>query len=154
MVAIFSCDQAALRTLQSVRPSIRLSVRPSVRLWHLFTRGQFWRLGIVVACVCVSVSLCVNHLLVRAITQVLFKLGSPNLDQRCKTPRLRSLLFCGAINYDHQGQIWLKSPNLPHFELVRTITHYLFKLRSPNLDQRCKAPWLRPLLLIGLDLQG
>ena len=31
-------------------------------------RGQFWPTGIVVACVCVSVSLCVNHLLVRTIT--------------------------------------------------------------------------------------
>ena len=56
-------------------------------------------------CVCVSVCLCVNHLLVRAITRDLFKLGSPNLDQRCKRPWLRSLLFLGPIDLDLQGQI-------------------------------------------------
>ena len=59
----------------------------------IFTRGQFWPSGIVVACVFVSVSLCVNHLLVRAITQDPCKLLSPNLDQRCKIPWLSSLLF-------------------------------------------------------------
>ena len=62
----------------------------------IFTRGQFWPSGIVVACVCVCVSLCVNHLLVHAITRDPFKLGSPNLDQRCKRPWLRSLLFIGG----------------------------------------------------------
>ena len=64
----------------------------------IFTRGQFWPSGIVVACVCVCVSVCVcvNHLLVRAITQDPFKLGSPNLDQRCKRPWLRSLLIWGG----------------------------------------------------------
>ena len=36
------------------------SVCPSVRLSHLFTRGQFWPSGIVVACVCVSVCPCVR----------------------------------------------------------------------------------------------
>ena len=79
------------------------------------TRGQFWPSGIVVACICVCVSVClwVNHLLVRAITRDPFKLGSPNLDQRCKRPWLRSLLFWGggggggggAIDLDLQGQI-------------------------------------------------
>ena len=66
------------------------------------------------ACPCVCVSVCVNHLLVHAITRDLFKLGSPNLDHRCKRPWLRSLLFWGVIDHDLQGQ------NLPHFELVRT----------------------------------
>ena len=76
----------------------------SLRLkrYMFFTRGQFWPPGIVVACVCVCVSvclsvcLCVNHLLVRAITRDLFKLG-PNLDQRCKRPWLKSLLFWGQL---------------------------------------------------------
>ena len=39
------------------------------------------------------VCLCVNHLLVRAITRDPLKLGSSNLDHRCKRPWLRSLLF-------------------------------------------------------------
>ena len=76
----------------------------------IFTLGQFWPSGIVIACVClcprvrpcVSVSMCVcvclcvccvSHLLVRAITRNPFKLGSPNLDWRCKRPWLGSLLF-------------------------------------------------------------
>ena len=36
-------------------------------------------------------------------------------------------------------------------ELVRTITHRSFKLGSPNLDQRCKAPWFRSLLVSSDD---
>ena len=55
--------------------------------------------------VCPSVRVCGNHLLVRAITQHLFKLGSPNLHHRCKRPWLRSLLFLGVIDLDLQGQI-------------------------------------------------
>ena len=54
---------------------------------------------------CVCVSLCVNHLLVRVITRDSFRLWSPNLDQRCKRPWLRSLLFWGTIDLDLQGQI-------------------------------------------------
>ena len=59
------------------------------------------------ASVCVSVCLyvCVNHEFVRAITLHPFKLESPNLKRRCKTPCLRSLLFCGVIDLDLQGQI-------------------------------------------------
>ena len=128
--------------------------------WTVFTRGQFWPSGIVVACVCLcvrpSVRVCGNHLLVRAITRHPFKLGSPNLDHRCKRPWLRSLLFWGVIDLDLQGQIKLQSQKLPHFELLGTITHHLFKLGSPNLGKRCKIPGLRLLLtlgLIGLDLQ-
>ena len=87
-----------------------LSIGPLGTIFSvIYTRGQFWLSGIVVACVCVCVrmcvSLCVNHLLVRAITRDPFELGSPNLDQRCKRPWLRSLLFWGAIDLDLQGQI-------------------------------------------------
>ena len=47
-------------------------------------------------CLRLSVRPCVNHLLVRAITRDPFKLGSPNLNHRCKRPWLRSLLFWGG----------------------------------------------------------
>ena len=60
----------------------------------------------------------------RTITHHPFKLGSPNLDQRCKMPWLRSLLFWGAIDYDMQGQIWLKKSNfqvLPYWKYITTI---------------------------------
>ena len=125
--------------------------------------------GIVVACICLCVFVssrpCINHSLVRVITRDLFKLGSPNLDQRCKRPWLRSLFFLfvffflggGAIYLDLQGQILLKSQNLPHFELVRTITHYPFKLGSQNWDKMCKIACFRSLLFwvaIDLDLKS
>ena len=74
-------------------------------IWVVFTWGQFWPSGIVVGCVCVcvcacvrlSILPCVNHELVHAITHHLHKLGSPNLDHRCKRPCLRSLLFLGWL---------------------------------------------------------
>ena len=133
-------------------------IEGTLNSFTIFTRGQFWPLGIVVACVCLCVCpyVCVNPQLVRAITRHPFKLGSPNLDHSCKRPWLRSVLFWGVIDFDLQGQIKLQSQNLPHFELVGMITHHLFKLGSPNLGQRCKIPGLKfPLIwgLIGLDLQ-
>ena len=63
------------------------------------------------ASVCVCVCVCGNHLLVRAITCHLFKLESPNLDQKSKTPWLRSLLFWGLIDLELQGQINFKVKN-------------------------------------------
>ena len=131
---------------------------------YIFTRGQFWPSGIVVACVCLSVcpsvhpSVCVcgKHLLVRAITQHPFKLGSPNLDNWCKRPWLRSLKFWGVIDLDLQGQIELQSQNLPHFELVHAITHHQLKLQFPNLEQKCILALFRSLPILGLieiDLQ-
>ena len=58
-------------------------------------------------CVCVSLCLCVciNHGLVHTITHHSFKLESPNLEQRCKRPWLRSLRVLGVIDLDLQGQI-------------------------------------------------
>ena len=119
----------------------------------IITQGQFWPLSIVVAwiwvcvCPCLSVCVCVNHELVRMIIHDSFKLGSPNLDQRCKPPWLWSLLFCRAIDLDLQGQIYLKL-NFMQFqaEFVCTVTHHPYKLGSPNLDQECKTTWLRSLL--------
>ena len=64
------------------------------------------------ASVCVSVRpsvrVCGNHLLVRAITRDPFKLGSPNLDQRCKRPWLRSLLFWGQLTLTFKVKFNLK----------------------------------------------
>ena len=107
-------------------------------------------------CVCVYVCVSVNHEFVRAITHQPFKLGSPNLDQRCKRPWLRALLFCGMIDHDPQGQIELQSQNLPRFELVHAITHHQLKLQFPNLKQKCILALFRSLPILGLieiDLQ-
>ena len=100
------------RTVHSQIMGANLISRLSIFFFvFVFTRGQFWPSGIVIACVCVcvcvcmGVSLCVNHLLVRAIIRYPFKLGSPNLDQRCKRHWLRSVLFWGAIDLDLKGQI-------------------------------------------------
>ena len=101
-------------------------------------------------CLRLCVSLCINHLLGHVITRDRFKLASLNLKHRCKRPWLTSLLFWGVIDLYLQGQICLQSQDLPHFELGRAITHHPFKLRPPNLDQRCKIPWLRSLLFWGL----
>ena len=67
----------------------------------IFTQGQFWPSGIVVACVCPSV--CVP---VRTINRDPFKLESPNLDQRYKRPWLRSLLF-GVGGWVGWGWGWM-----------------------------------------------
>ena len=106
--------------------------------------------------VCVYVCVSVNHEFVRAVTHQPFKLGSPNLDQRCKRPWLRALLFCGMIVRDLQGQIELQSQNLPHFELVHAITHHQLKLQFPNMEQKCTLALFRSLPILGLieiDLQ-
>ena len=39
------------------------------------------------------------------------------------------------------------SPSVTKF--ICAITHYPLKLGSPNLDQRCKRPWLRSLCFVG-----
>ena len=104
-------------------------------------------------CLCV----CINHLLVRTITRHPFKLGSPNLVQRSKSPWLRSLLFWGAVDLDLQGQIQLQTGNWPNFELVQPIIHHLFKLGFPNLAYKCILALLRSLLtrrLIDLELRS
>ena len=107
-IMILMCQIIKIVTMQLIDDTLFISI--SIQA-DIVTRGQFWPSGIVVACVCVCVSvclsvrMCVNHLLVRVITRDLFKLGSPNLDQRCKRPWLRSLLFWGAIDLDLQGQI-------------------------------------------------
>ena len=59
------------------------------------------------------------------------------------------------IDHDLQYQIYLESQNLPHFELVHTITPQPFKLESPNLNRKCILALSRSLLildLIGFDL--
>ena len=82
------------------------------RKWiFIFSRGQFWPPGIVVACICLcarpSFRPSVNNF-VCAITHHPFKLGSSNVDQMCKRPWLRSLLFGGWSSTS--GQIYLYLP--------------------------------------------
>ena len=87
---------------------------------------------------------------VRAITHYPFKLGSPNLNQRCKRSGLRSPLFYGTIDRELQGQIELQVQNLPHFELVHAITHHQLKIQFLNLEQKCLLALSRSLSILGL----
>ena len=131
-----------------------------IYIYHFYPRPVlafgYCRCLRVCECMCVCVRVSVNHEFVRAITHQPFKLGSPNLDQRCKIPWLRALLFCGMIDGDLQGQIEPQSQNLPHFELVHAITHHQLKLQFPNLEQKCTLALFRSLPILGLieiDLQ-
>ena len=88
----------------------------SGRKWISLPEASFGlRVLSLPASVCVCVCVCGNHEIVCVITHHPFKLGSPNLDQRCKTTWLRSLLFYGTFDLDLQGQIELQSQNLPPF---------------------------------------
>ena len=88
------------------------------------------------AYVCLSVHLCVNHLLVydnsRPVHARITNLG-PNMWKTL--PNIPIILFCGGIDLDHQGQIYFKNPNLPQCELVRSITHQPFKIGSQKFGQ-------------------
>ena len=63
-----------------------------------------------------------------------------NLDHRFKRPWLRSQLFCGAIDLDLQGQIQL---NLPHFELVRTVTQSPIQARITKFGPEVQNTMVR-----------
>ena len=61
-----------------------------------------------------------------------------------------------GFDRDLQGQIELQSQNLPHFELVHTITHHQLKLEFANWEQKCILALFRSLPILGLieiDLQ-
>ena len=104
-------------------------------------------------CVCVCVRVSVNHELVRAVIHQPFKLGSTNLDHKCKRPWLRSLLFFGTIDLELQGQIELKIQNLPYFELVRAISPHQLKSVFPNFGQKWILALFMSLLILGwIDL--
>ena len=109
----------------------------------VFTWGQFWPSGIVIACVCVCVCVCVsvNHELACMITHHPFKLESPNLDQKCKRPWLRSLLYFGTIDLELQRQIELKSQNLPHYTpcTMKLLGGILVSLRKSVRSSVCPS---------------
>ena len=84
------------------------------------------------------------------LTVDLFKLESPNLDEKCILVWLRCLLFCGLIDLDLQGQIKHESPNLSNFELVHKITCHPLELELENLDQKCILIQLRSLLILDV----
>ena len=54
-----------------------------------------------------------------------------------------TLWYCRCLRLSVRPSV---SPSVTKF--VRAITHHPFKLGSPNLDHRCKRPWLRSLLFL------
>ena len=132
-IRVLICTRTGWRHGPNLRETIRSPASP--RLGSGFYPRPVLAFGYChCLCLWVCVCVCINQELVHTITQCPFKLGSPNLDQRCKTPWFRSLMFLGMIDLDLQGKIKLESQILPHFELVHTITHQPFNLESPNLD--------------------
>ena len=109
---IFGCNSNLELFMSTMKLQILYKLQSSVKvlvvsIFNIFICGQFWSSGIVVACVSLSVFLYVSITpeLVRAITRHPLKLGSQNLDHRCKTPWLRSLLFWDEVDLDLQGEI-------------------------------------------------
>ena len=111
----WSCGLLSIRMHHGTPRGWKMSNSYTMHILFL-TLGQFWCPDIVVACVPV----CVNHEFSCAITHHLFKLGAPNLNQRCKRSWSSLVSFRRVISLALQGQTWLKSLNLSHFELIRT----------------------------------
>ena len=118
-------------------------------VYSCITRGQFWPSGIVIACMClfVHVSVCAYQSLacprynLRLVQARITKFGPKMQNNFVKI----TIVFEG--NQPWSLRLYLTSkPKSSPFELVCTITHHPFKLGLPNLNQRCKIPWLRSLL--------
>ena len=127
----------------------------------LFTRGQFWPSGIVVACVCLCVCpcVCVNPQLVRVITHHPFKLGSPNLDHRCKRPWIRSLLFFCFFCFFLGGGDWLW-PSRSNLTSKSKVTPFWacghdnsspVQTRTPNFGPKVQNTWVKIPINLGID---
>ena len=145
-------------------PAIHINTQsvPMVFLtWSaIFTWGQFRPSGIVIACVCVCP--CVYQSVCQSLACPRDNSGPVQARIAKFGPKMQKTLVQVPIvlgcNWSWPSRLNLTwNQNLPHFEFVCTITHYPFKLGSPNLDQRWKTARLRSLLFwvaIELDLQG
>ena len=106
--------------------------------------------------VCPSVRPCVNHQLVHAITHHPFKLGSLNLDHRCKRPWLRSLLFLGWMTWTFKVKLNSKSTFTPFWACPCHNSPPIEVIISKFGKQKCILALFRsvPILsFIEIDLQ-
>ena len=124
----------------------------------IFTRGQLWPSGIVVACVClcvcVYVCVCVRQSSVcpddnlSPAQATITKFGPEVQNTLIKIP----IVF--GVHWPWPSRLnWtLKSKFTPFWacEFVRTINQYQMKWGFPNLDQKCILVLLRSLLILGL----
>ena len=95
--------------------------------YHIFTRGQLWPSGIVIACVylCVCVRVCVYGCVcvrqssvcpddnLSPASATIINIGPEEQNTLVKIP-----IVLGFIDLNLQGQIELKSQNLIHFGIV------------------------------------
>ena len=88
--------------------------------------------------VCPFACVCISHLLVRVISQDLFKLRSPNWNCRCKTHWLRSCCFEG----------WLILTFSVEFKLKKSIFPVSPWQEKQNYHTNTREPWV-PRLLHG-----
>ena len=110
-------------------------------------------------CVCVCLSVCVSITCFPRDNSGPVQARIAKFGPKMQNTLVKLNCFGGqlTLTFKVKFNLKVKSQNLPHFELVRTITHYPFKLGSPNLNQRWKIAWWRSLLFwvaIDLDLQG
>ena len=114
----------------TLNPRLTSSVQGPI-LRTIFTRGQFWPSGIVVACVCVCVCVCVC-LCVRqswacpsdnssTVQARITKFGPEKQNTLVKIP----IVFWGNWLWPSRSNLTSNS-KFTHFELVQTITHHLF----------------------------
>ena len=103
-------------------PSICLSVYFMPLLPEASFAFKYFHCLHLSGCVCLCVYLCVNLEVALIITCHLFKIEPPDLNQKCKTPWLGSVFFCGMIDHDPLREIELKVKHLNHFELAHAIT--------------------------------
>ena len=103
--------------------------------WHecFITLAQFCPSWIVIACVCVPVSACINDEFVRAVSWDPFSLWSSDVDQRCETAWLRSLLLLALIDLKLKGKISCKYQSNPMLSLLAFLCFNNHLERFPSL---------------------
>ena len=101
--------------------------------------------------VCPSVRPCGNHLLVRTITHHPFKLGSPNLDHRCKRPWWRSLLFWGGDwPWPSRSNLTSKSKVTPFWACPRDNSSPV-QARITKFGPKVQNTWVKIPINFGID---
>ena len=98
----------------------------------------------VCAFVCVSFCPCINHKFVHPITCDPFNLGSPNLDEWCKTPKWPWVTFKGKSN--------LKSKFIP-FWVPCAFNHQLERFLCLQICAQCNSCMVKVTLQLGRMIQ-
>ena len=103
--------------------------------------------------VCLSVCVSVNPELVRAINHHAFKLEPPNLDKRCKTTWLRSLLFGGGggdWSWPSRSNLTWKAKFTPFWAWPRHNSPSI-QARTTKCGQKMQTNLLMVLIILGGD---